>query len=195
MQPRATNNPQVLELQNGPCRKCGELTEVIGSPELDYWLCPACYLRHSKRFRAITLSQPWATLLALGIKTTETRAWSTNYTGPLLIHAAKKLADEAIDLLTDPTVLDALRRCGVRRGSDLPLGKIVGFGVLAGRQKIDEHYPAPAPDSLEATLGDFTLGRFAWQFRHVQPLAAHPRLRLPRPLDLGTHRAAPNTAE
>jgi hypothetical protein len=126
---------------------------VVGTPELDYWICPACYLRHSKRFRAVTLSQPWATLLALGVKTTETRAWTTNYSGPLLIHAGKSLPTEAIDLLTDPAVFDLLRRHGIRRGSDLPLGKIVGFGILAGCQKIDEDYAAPTPDTLEALSG------------------------------------------
>lgn len=174
MQPGASNNPPALELRLGPCRKCGDVADVVGSPELDYWICPACYLHHSKRFRAVTLSQPWATLLALGVKTVETRAWTTAYTGPLLIHAARKLPEGAIDLLTDPVVFDLLRRHGVRRGSDLPLGKIVGYGILAGCQKIDEDYAAPAADTLEALLGDYTVGRHVWQFRHLQPLAPIP---------------------
>ena len=29
--------------------------------------------------RAITLTQPWATLVALGFKKIETRSWSTDY--------------------------------------------------------------------------------------------------------------------
>jgi hypothetical protein len=37
--------------------------------------------------KVLTLHQPWATLVALGVKTIETRSWSTNYRGPLLIHA------------------------------------------------------------------------------------------------------------
>lgn len=37
--------------------------------------------------RAITLHQPWATLVALGVKSIETRSWSTRYRGPLAIHA------------------------------------------------------------------------------------------------------------
>lgn len=40
--------------------------------------------------KALTLWQPWATLVALGVKTIETRSWSTSYRGPLAIHAAKK---------------------------------------------------------------------------------------------------------
>ena len=40
-----------------------------------------------KEVRAISLWQPWATLIANGHKRYETRAWRTAYRGPLLIHA------------------------------------------------------------------------------------------------------------
>lgn len=39
--------------------------------------------------KALTLHQPWATLVAEGSKTIETRSWSTKYRGPLAIHAGK----------------------------------------------------------------------------------------------------------
>lgn len=42
--------------------------------------------------KALTLWQPWATLIAIGAKTIETRSWSTNHRGPLAIHAAKTTA-------------------------------------------------------------------------------------------------------
>lgn len=40
--------------------------------------------------KALTLHQPWASLVALGGKSIETRSWSTAYRGRLLIHAAKR---------------------------------------------------------------------------------------------------------
>jgi hypothetical protein len=40
--------------------------------------------------KAITLWQPWATLLAVGCKHMETRSWPTKYRGEILIHASKK---------------------------------------------------------------------------------------------------------
>lgn len=40
--------------------------------------------------KALTLHQPWASLIALGVKSIETRSWSTSYRGPLAIHAGKK---------------------------------------------------------------------------------------------------------
>lgn len=40
--------------------------------------------------KAITLYQPWATLVALGVKTIETRSWQTKHRGPIAIHAGAK---------------------------------------------------------------------------------------------------------
>ena len=38
--------------------------------------------------KAISLKQPFAALVAAGVKQFETRKWRTNYRGPLLIHAS-----------------------------------------------------------------------------------------------------------
>lgn len=40
--------------------------------------------------KALTLHQPAASLVAVGVKTIETRSWSTRYRGPLAIHAAAR---------------------------------------------------------------------------------------------------------
>ena len=40
--------------------------------------------------KALTLWQPWASLVAFGEKKIETRCWSTKYRGELAIHAAQK---------------------------------------------------------------------------------------------------------
>jgi hypothetical protein len=40
--------------------------------------------------KALSLWQPHAQAIMLGLKPYETRGWSTNYRGPLAIHAAKK---------------------------------------------------------------------------------------------------------
>lgn len=39
--------------------------------------------------KALTIIQPWATLIASGHKMNETRSWKTNYRGEVLIHAGK----------------------------------------------------------------------------------------------------------
>ncbi|MHB1773386.1 MAG: ASCH domain-containing protein [Acidimicrobiales bacterium] len=38
--------------------------------------------------KALSLHQPWASLIAIGVKKVETRHWTTSYRGPLAIHAA-----------------------------------------------------------------------------------------------------------
>ena len=40
--------------------------------------------------KAITVWQPWASLLVSGRKRYETRSWATTYRGPIAIHAAKR---------------------------------------------------------------------------------------------------------
>lgn len=40
--------------------------------------------------KAITVKQPWASLIVAGIKDIENRTWATKYRGPLLIHASAK---------------------------------------------------------------------------------------------------------
>ncbi len=40
--------------------------------------------------KAITIKQPWASLIMTGRKTIETRTWSTKYRGMLLLHSSAK---------------------------------------------------------------------------------------------------------
>ena len=39
--------------------------------------------------KVLTIKQPWASLIAEGIKKYEFRTWKTKYRGDLLIHAGK----------------------------------------------------------------------------------------------------------
>ncbi len=41
--------------------------------------------------KTLTLTQPYASLIAFGAKRIETRTWATTYRGPLAIHAADGL--------------------------------------------------------------------------------------------------------
>jgi len=43
----------------------------------------------NKTIKAITIVEPWASLIACGAKKIETRSWSTQYRGPIAIHAGK----------------------------------------------------------------------------------------------------------
>lgn len=47
--------------------------------------------------KALTIRQPYAYLIVTGEKPVENRSWSTNYRGPLLIHAAVKPHEHSIE--------------------------------------------------------------------------------------------------
>lgn len=47
--------------------------------------------------KVITLKQPWATLVAEGIKQYEFRSWKYNYRGRILIHAGAGVDKDAMD--------------------------------------------------------------------------------------------------
>ncbi len=82
--------------------------------------------------RCISLTQPWASLIAIGVKSTETRSWRTWYRGPLLIHAAKGFPRWARDLCNREPFATVLLEAGYADpGSSqvdpaqLPLGAIL----------------------------------------------------------------------
>jgi hypothetical protein len=47
--------------------------------------------------KVITLKQPWASLIAEGIKKYEFRSWKTNYRGKILIHAGVGIDKDAMN--------------------------------------------------------------------------------------------------
>lgn len=81
--------------------------------------------------KVLTLHQPWASLVAHGVKSIETRSWSTKHRGPLAIHAAVKRPSQAqrfgsfyVDWGLDPS-LGALTNGGFDEG--------LGFLLVDGR--------------------------------------------------------------
>lgn len=51
--------------------------------------------------KVITIKQPFATLIAEGIKEYEFRTWKTNYRGDILIHAGKGVNKDAMEKYKD----------------------------------------------------------------------------------------------
>lgn len=48
--------------------------------------------------KALSLRQPWASMIAVGRKTVETRTWNTRFRGPFLIVSSKKRVPDFPDL-------------------------------------------------------------------------------------------------
>ncbi len=131
--------------------------------------------------RIITLWQPWASLIAFGLKQYETRSWHTNYRGKLLIHAAKRPVDGGGIRVW----LEAQKLAGVTGDPrfhtylDLPMGCIVAIADLIDcREMIDVAsrkcglHPALQIDSsaqtpLEKAVGNWSELRYAWKLENV----------------------------
>lgn len=107
--------------------------------------------------KAISLWQPWASAMALGLKAIETRHWSTPHRGPMAIHAAKRwTADER----------ETAEIMGLPAG--LPLGAIVAVGSLVDVVRTEDIRDTISPQ--ENQWGNYGKGRFGWVFENIRPL-------------------------
>lgn len=123
----------------------------------------------SSTMKAITLWQPWATLMSLGAKRFETRSWSTAYRGPLIIHAARrKLGAEEIALCQQWPV-NRILQGGRLQIQDLPFGCCVAVGQLVRVYRTETIRMELSEQEL--ALGDYGDGRFAWQIENLTPLS------------------------
>lgn len=122
--------------------------------------------------KALTLTQPWASLMALQAKTIETRSWYTPYRGELIIHAAKGFPKWAREACEETEFAEAL---GGVKAEQLPLS--VGLCVvnLVGCIRTEDMHKAELalgckPSVKEISFGDYADGRYAWLTKYVRPL-------------------------
>jgi hypothetical protein len=113
--------------------------------------------------KALSLWQPWASLVIVGAKQYETRSWKTSYRGTLVIHAALKwdaeLETHAFHFKAHlGAPLDAMPR-GVALGT-VELVEIITTEDALFKEGID---------ARERQFGDYSSGRWAW--RLANPIA------------------------
>ena len=131
--------------------------------------------------KALTLTQPWASLVAIGAKANETRSWKTDYRGLVAIHAAKGWTRGDRDLCYEAPFFAVLRgRLGAPDfdPSYLPFGAVVAVATLADCVRIaiganDDALLTTDPErrlsshSDEYAFGNYDPGRFAWLLADV----------------------------
>lgn len=120
--------------------------------------------------RALSLIQPWATLVALGAKRYETRSWKVSYRGPVAIHASRGLPKEC-RALCDVWPFNKY----IRTADELPRGVIIALAELPYIYSTEVIARALNPerqlaDAEELRFGDYSTGRFAWQLVNVRAL-------------------------
>lgn len=131
--------------------------------------------------KALSLWQPWASLMAYGLKEYETRGWGTDYRGPLAIHAAKhvsrRMEEEVLDQVFQAHVEDqgdptrfVVFGAPVWDVAKLPRGMIVATADL-----VDVIPTFKAADQIswaEYHCGNCGPDRFAWKLENVRRLDA-----------------------
>jgi hypothetical protein len=118
--------------------------------------------------KALSLWQPWATLIAVGEKEYETRSWTPRglRDGDLLaIHAAKKFTKEDIKLCYTEPFLSTLRAHGVQvvTSPQLPKGAMLCICQLVSVTKTEVLKGQLSP--LERAFGNYGNNRYAWRLK------------------------------
>lgn len=128
--------------------------------------------------KALTLTQPWATLIAIGAKTIETRGWNTSYRGPVAIHAAKGFPLGARETCHDLPFGPVLRAAEYTDESELPRGAVIALAELADVFRFDHRTWFEVEGRAqrgelplhESDFGDFGEDRYGFVLANVRPL-------------------------
>ena len=131
--------------------------------------------------KAISLWEPWASLIRCGAKTWETRSRSTKYRGELLICAAKSgLNKERMNQLLDtPHVQHGLMPLVSHLKGNLRVGFWnLNFGNAVAIVELTQCVPTENLMSHEIgediVFGDFSYGRYAWKLENLKVIEPFP---------------------
>jgi hypothetical protein len=120
----------------------------------------------------LSLTQPWASLVAFGEKRVETRSWAPARTAigqALAIHAAKGFPLWARELVDEPPFSAVLGRHGINHHAELPLGAVVAVARLTAVVRT-EHANGRLMTEQERVFGDYSPNRWAWVLDDVVAL-------------------------
>lgn len=119
--------------------------------------------------KALSLWQPYASLILAGVKGFETRGWATAIRGRVAIHAAK--SNEGFRSLS-PVAWELTKYyLGVSLPTELRRGVVLGSVDLTDCHATDSAAFMERIPPREAHLGDFSPGRFAFELSEPEPLA------------------------
>lgn len=103
----------------------------------------------------ITLRQPWATLIAEGIKKYEFRSWKTNYRGKLLIHSGVGVDKKELKKFENSSL-------------DFPHRKIVAIVELEDCLLLDEKLNKKIIAENNLVYGDKIRNGYAWKLKNIK---------------------------
>ncbi|MEM7716996.1 MAG: DNA N-6-adenine-methyltransferase, partial [Cyanobacteria bacterium P01_A01_bin.68] len=116
--------------------------------------------------KAISLWQPWASLIPLGLKHYETRSWKTKYRGKLLIcSTAKSTKDQYQQYLK----IGSEVKLPDWDEDNFPRGYALAVCDLVDCIEMTPEFIAQQSQT-EILCGDWQVGRYAWKLENIQPI-------------------------
>jgi len=130
---------------------------------------------NSKKIRAISLHQPWAGAIALGIKTLETRPWATQVRGDLLICSTKKKVSE----LELPANYELIYKNCSKEDKDILELQGHAICIVEVVDCVGTNDPSFAKRTSKQTKNDFLWGnynrdRYVWVTRNMRRVKPVP---------------------
>jgi len=123
--------------------------------------------------KALTLTEPWATLVMLGEKRVETRSWACDYRGPLAIHSAKRCPKkEFAALVSQERFYRALRLNGQYAYPELNRGHVLCITNVLRCVRTEEAVKELSEKEIE--FGNYGPGRWAFFLGPVERIKPVP---------------------
>lgn len=119
--------------------------------------------------KALTLTQPYATLMQIQAKRIETRSWKTPYRGELVIHAAKGFPKWAKETCEEEPFAHVLRGINLPISRGLCVVRLVDcISTNDSKAIIDVRLNHGAHHEID--FGDYSPSRYAWVTEFVRVL-------------------------
>ncbi len=120
--------------------------------------------------KALTIKEPWATLIIEGYKEYEFRGWKTNYRGKILIHAGKTLEKDMLDRFKDYNL-------------SYSCGSIIGEAILTDCILVTKEFNQELQELNRVVYGRSNhVEKYAWKLENIkkydEPIPAIGKLSL-----------------
>lgn len=107
--------------------------------------------------KVLTLKQPWASLVAEGIKTYEFRSWKTKYRGKILIHAGYGVDKDYMKKFESLNL-------------NFPAGKILAVAEIEDCLELDDQLNKEIIEENNIAYGNKIRTGYAWKLTNIKKI-------------------------
>ena len=113
--------------------------------------------------KVLTLKQPWATLVAEGIKEYEFRTWKTKYRGKVLIHAGAGVDKQDMDTFKELNL-------------EYPKKRIVALVEIEDCLELDKDLNKKIIAEKNIAYGNKTREGYAWKIKRIKKINSNQEI-------------------